>query len=998
VNVRHLQSWIVWLVAAGVLVALLWPMIVAPTSHVPMRPLDVYEVSTLNDFGVYYYPMADVTFEMWREGEVPLWNPYVYSGMPLLASIETAAFYPPNVPRLFVSTERAFTLLHVFHVLLAALGTWLYCRGRGISTAGSLLAAMVFAAAGPGVLRLLAGHITIIHSAAWWPLILWLVDRCIRRPTIGRGCWLALALGTQFLAGFPMYTYAMALLIPAYLLVFAVRWEHPLQRRTFKLLGILFGAAVLAVGLVAVQLLPTAEFMGGSHRGDLDYEQATICSFPLINLVTAIVPDFYGDDVTCGYWGEWYLWEGSLYCGVVALVLAALTLPLWHRPEVAFWLISGVVVMAIALGKYSAVYDACYFLLPGLNLFRGIGKLCIFPVFGLAVLAGTGLDLLTVSLVPPRRVIAVVAITAGVLGIGGFLLAMPGLSAEAEAPHWWGSFVSWVEARHEIVRATIIDNLPYWTIPAVVDEFVSEAERNAFLGSSYRCMCRSLELSACMLMISAVTLGLTLWKRSLRPTAAVLLVGLCGAELFLFGHRYWVTTDSAQLKSIGQDVLAKVDDDSAPWRFGVISPRIMWPMNQFMYARIEGVGGHENSVLDRYSYFVNEVRGSDDKKNVTLSLPYHPVLYDLMNIRYYASGAENRAHDPLVGKNVFRYGGRDYHLYENPDVLDRVLILHRVEVVDSMEEAGKRIPTLLSDGPLLSTVIEGKPRFTPQAVTPEQLSAEQIKFVERSPNRIVVDARLSQPGILLFSEVFAEGWTATVDGEPVEIHPANVFMRAVSLDAGEHRVEMVYRPDSFVLGSCLTLGFLAITALGIIVPAAFGRRKRSKGIRPRDEHPPEQESHGEAVRDSRSDQDGESRFDTDDGIENDSDRTSATQPRRRGAAICLIVAVVLLVGSTAARTLWEFQRCQVERVAIGHQNVGLIYATRGQLDVAIRHIRRGIEVTPNNAVMHNNLGAVYASARQFDKAEYHYKRALQIKPDFIQPRKNLQALQVMRFR
>jgi Flp pilus assembly protein TadD len=48
--------------------------------------------------------------------------------------------------------------------------------------------------------------------------------------------------------------------------------------------------------------------------------------------------------------------------------------------------------------------------------------------------------------------------------------------------------------------------------------------------------------------------------------------------------------------------------------------------------------------------------------------------------------------------------------------------------------------------------------------------------------------------------------------------------------------------------------------------------------------------------------------------------------------------------------------------------------------------------------MHNNLGAVYASARQFDKAEYHYKRALQIKPDFIQPRKNLQALQVMRFR
>src|SRR5258708_713319 len=83
-----------------------------------------------SDFYMYNFPLIEAAFEMLRQGTVPLWNPYIYSGMPFLASIEMGILYPPNWLHLIVPSERAFCLLYVLHALLAASGTWLYVRGR----------------------------------------------------------------------------------------------------------------------------------------------------------------------------------------------------------------------------------------------------------------------------------------------------------------------------------------------------------------------------------------------------------------------------------------------------------------------------------------------------------------------------------------------------------------------------------------------------------------------------------------------------------------------------------------------------------------------------------------------------------------------------------------------------------------------------------------------------------------------------------------------------
>ena len=132
-----------------------------------------------------YFPMTEAAFEMLRGGIVPLWNPYLYSGMPFLASMEIGVLYPPNWLHLFVPAERAFCLSYVFHALLAAGGTWLYVRGRGRSQAAAIVSAMAFTFAASTILHHDMGMTSVVYSSAWCPLIFALIDRCLRLRTTG---------------------------------------------------------------------------------------------------------------------------------------------------------------------------------------------------------------------------------------------------------------------------------------------------------------------------------------------------------------------------------------------------------------------------------------------------------------------------------------------------------------------------------------------------------------------------------------------------------------------------------------------------------------------------------------------------------------------------------------------------------------------------------------------------------------------------------------------
>ena len=96
---------------------------------------------------------------------------------------------------------------------------------------------------------------------------------------------------------------------------------------------------------------------------------------------------------------------------------------------------------------------------------------------------------------------------------------------------------------------------------------------------------------------------------------------------------------------------------------------------------------------------------------------------------------------------------------------------------------------------------------------------DTISETSYSPNRLTYHASLSAPAVAVFSEVyFPWGWTATVDGAPVDIARVNYVLRAIKLPAGNHTIVMTFDPKS--IHTTDTVATIAIILIYIALAAA----------------------------------------------------------------------------------------------------------------------------------------------------------------------------------
>jgi len=81
-----------------------------------------------------------------------------------------------------------------------------------------------------------------------------------------------------------------------------------------------------------------------------------------------------------------------------------------------------------------------------------------------------------------------------------------------------------------------------------------------------------------------------------------------------------------------------------------------------------------------------------------------------------------------------------------------------------------------------------------------------------------------------------------------------------------------------------------------------------------------------------------------------------------------------------------------------HYNLGGAYIEKGEFDEALAEYRRAIEIRPDEADSHNNYGSALRELKQFDQAEIEYKRALSLRPQYLDARLNLGSLLLQRGR
>jgi hypothetical protein len=795
------------LAAALVLFAAIYGAVIfAPSGYAP--------ATHDSDFYLYYFPMTEVAFDLLREGHLPVWNPYIYAGMPYLASIEVGVLYPPNWIHLLLSTERAFCLLYVFHLLLAAGGMWLYTRGRGLGIEAGIFAATAFALAAPTLLHFDMGMTSVIYSSSWIPLIFALVDRCLTRRSWPFACGLAVVLACQFLAGFPMFTLLLAFWLPAYLLTFGINWGHPLSRPNGAMLIRLAIPAVLAFGLILPQLLPTLHYLKNAYRAELSYSQAVHCCLPIWNLLTFLIPGLFGDERHCPYWGETYLFDADLFCGVSTVVLAAMSFFSKRFRELAFWSLSAIVILGVALGKYSFLYDLCYLFVPGVNRFRGMARLGIFGIFALVNLAAIGLDeLLNREARRSRRL---------VLGIGSalslaLLIAGISLSMRSDSPAFWSKFFDAV--RHSDAELTLS---------------VPEQGRVEFVAKCFHSMLRSGIFSAGILLaVTLLLLAGARWNGFRRWTGAGLVM-LLGIEIFMFQGRYVVLQETAPYRAIARAARQALPADSEVFRVAAYgrNPPIM--PNRLLYGRLQGIGGHENFVLARYGQFLHLWAGIEPEWQTFLSVPDFHRLYDMLNVKYYFMPedlVDRRSSDELLKRDVFEYGGHKFSMFRNVSVRPRVSLVYDAQRSRDFDQSCRLLQLLDRGGYESGSSVEGDPGIPLAMPEASQRQQDRATIIDYQPAKITVDVETASPALLLFRETYYPSWCARVDGKPAPLLPANLFMRAVPVTPGQHRVVISYVPKQFYIG-CVFAGCSALILLlllwrsrrqiapAIILPAA----------------------------------------------------------------------------------------------------------------------------------------------------------------------------------
>ena len=339
------------------------------------------------DLTHHFLPISALLRDELAQGRLPLWNPYTYSGHPLLADPQTALFYP--LGDLFLlwpgsslaSRLYALELETLFHLALAGAGTALFVHSLTRSRWAGLVAGITFAFSG-----YLTGYpplqLAILRTGVWLPILMGLVRYTLAHPTRRRG-WMGLALAgaTAFLAGHGQTFLHLATALLSWTLFLLIRqwtgWRAALPR--LLKLGL---AALFALGLVTVQLWPSWEFTRLSVRASLDLATAGT-GFPLQDAWQLLFPR------ALTHFAPQYI----SVVGLALALLALLTLPLDRRDRAPrlFFLGLALVAFWLSLGNEGGLFPLFYRWLPGWSLFRQQERLAYLTTFGLSVLAGYGL-------------------------------------------------------------------------------------------------------------------------------------------------------------------------------------------------------------------------------------------------------------------------------------------------------------------------------------------------------------------------------------------------------------------------------------------------------------------------------------------------------------------------------------------------------------------------------------------------------------------------------
>jgi len=734
-----------------------------------------------------------------RAGEYPLWNPYLFTGMPSFASLAFTPYVFPlsEVLSALGRLPGAPPLLWLLvYYLVAGYGTFLLLRSLSCEFWAAVLGGLCFMLTPHLVSMGVFGHGSKLASVAVMPYTALLTLR-LRQPgrRLVSTALLGLALGLQFLRGHPQVAFYGLLMLG---LIAVVELVAMLRRRTSRDdfirfaaglgAGVVLGAALAAVLLLPVRAYAPVSIRGAGPTGGAAYEYATNWSFSMREIATFFQPAAAGFGEGT-YVGTMPFTNFPNYLGQAALVFGFAALLLLRGRVLVAWCVVWLLALVISFGRNAPfAYDFFYRFVPYFNRFRVPVMIQVLLQLATAVLVGFGLTALwgrlprelTWRRVPTRQDAVRLAVAAAVLA----LLAM-------------GAALPWGDALAERVGAS--PRLP--------------AEARGVYADVMRRMLRGDAVRIGVLLLANAGVVLLLWRRRLHAdVAGAALCLLTVVDLGVVNRRMvqpektWpgVPARIAPARSVEivptdavRWLQAQPRDGAAPVR--ILSPGPGFMDNVWMAHGIAMAGGYHPAKLARFETLVQTSRQTLDAG-----------LADLFAVRYFVVSEQQGDLKP-------DFAGQGGVVYANPGAQPRAWVTGRWELLQG-EDCGARLRAPQFDR-RHTVLLETAP-----VPAPDSSATGSARITAFTSNRVEVEVTASAPALLVLAEAFHPDWRARIGAATAPVWPADCVLRTVPVPAGTSHVVLTFTCPPMRAGLVVT----SAAGLAMLVLLGFGFLRRGE--------------------------------------------------------------------------------------------------------------------------------------------------------------------------
>ena len=724
----------------------------------------------------------------WEEtGEFPLWQPWIFSGMPTVEafSFVSVLYFPSYIFKvLFISGITS----QLFHFLFAAFGCYLLMlyltknHWLGIFSGASFMLMPYMTT------MIVFGHGSQMMTAAYIPWIVLFTLKLIKHPSLLNVGILAILMGFQLQRAHVQIAYYTWLLVGAYVVWFLI--SELINKKSFnsilKPIGFFGISAVLALGLAMIVFYPSFSYADFSVRGagtggGAAYNYATGWSFHPKEILTFFIPSAYGfGGIT--YWGHMPFTDYPNYMGILIFLLAILGAIKNRNSMTNFLVASSLLALFISFGKhFSFFYDLFFNYFPYFNKFRVPSMILILVQFNTTILAALGLQKLIDdnSFITKYRnyIFGTLVFIALVLLFGDGMIRSS-LSNSFTAPR--------VQDQR---TASYIQNLRQ-------DMWLKDAWISLFFVASFCIGCW------------ATTKQIITNKIFFYLTIALVIVDIGIVNLKIIdpeknsGRNSQLISDKMVDRVFEKDNVVSflIQDHEKPFR---IYPLGQWfAASRFRAFHIESVGGYHPAKLNNYNTFLSHTNNAG-------SLP----LIRMLNVRYLISpqrvnllGARFVHQGKLGGSSGFS----DCFIYQIDDALPRAWFVSKVA-------------SLVDENALWQNLTSGTfhPTEVGYAINEPELNHEyqggEILESNYQTNDIKIKLKTEDQAFLIVSEInYPLRWKAFLDDTPIATHEINGILRGFEIPPGEHTLSIHYDRSAFYTGIFISImSFLA--SVGLVI-------------------------------------------------------------------------------------------------------------------------------------------------------------------------------------